>query len=948
MDPADINTLRQLADALDQLRRAQSLSLRGLTNAAMKLPTRHGRQPALPHSTAGDLLNAKSVPEPETVETLLAVCGVHSEDAQRPWLLARDRVARQHQRRLPGSVRVQDARPRLLGVHAAIDVEQPAGHDQDGRRDELPSYVPRDFDADLRTKLTIAGQHGGFVLLVGDSSVGKSRALFEGVRAVLPDWWLLHPGNAAELRELSSHSAGRTVVWLDELQDYLDDPGGVPVGQIRGFIEAGAVVVATCWPDEHSKRAALPAKDQLNPYANDRRLLDLADTLHVSRTFSTDELRRAEDLAGTDRRIRVALDTSDAGFAQVMAGGPDLIRQWNQAPAYAHAVLTAALDARRVGAHAPLTREYLADAAPGYLEDWQIATAPVDWLDDALIYATALLHGATATLIPVPTGMGRIAGYRVADYLHQHALRERRTEHLPDSAWRALIRHHHSDDTHRLADNAERRGRAHETVAFCQQLADHNDHRAAFRVLCALRDGGLVEDLRARAGNGDDQAAFQLAESLVERGQVDEALQVLRSLAVSGNYEASTRLVRLLVEQGQVDEALQVLRPLAERGDENASFDLAMLLADYGMVETLRDRAGSGDRHAAIASASLLVERGQVDDALQVLYPFAERGDRYVSTSLARLLEDQGRIEEALQVLYPIAEHGDKDASIWLARLLVDLGRIDEAVQVLCPLAEHGDEGAVIRLARLLVDLGRIDEALHILRPHADRRALNVVLWFSGLLADHGKVEELRTRANRGDYFADLSLADLLAAQGQVEELRARADRGSDRAAYQLANTLAEQGQVEELGAVADSGNSRAATLLADLLVDHGQVEGLRTRAASGDHYAALRLTDLLIDHGRVDEALQMLRPHADSGSGWAVFRLVKLLVQHGRVDDGLQMLRTDADGGNYLAAHLLVDLLVEQGRVEELEREVTAGTAWAFEALRRAQEHAPRGTWLP
>lgn len=145
MDPADITTLEQLASALDQLRLDQSLSLRGLTNAAAKLPTRHGRQPALPHSTAGDLLNAKSVPERETVETFLAACGVCGEEAQRPWLQALERVAHQHQWRPPGAVRVRDARPRLLGVHAAIQIEHPAGQGRNGlgHGDELPPYVPR-------------------------------------------------------------------------------------------------------------------------------------------------------------------------------------------------------------------------------------------------------------------------------------------------------------------------------------------------------------------------------------------------------------------------------------------------------------------------------------------------------------------------------------------------------------------------------------------------------------------------------------------------------------------------------------------------------------------------------------------------------------------------------------------------------------------------------------
>ncbi|MEU3628986.1 hypothetical protein AB0E54_42135, partial [Amycolatopsis coloradensis] len=464
MEPGEITTLRQLADALDQLRRDRNLSLQGLADAAQKLTTPGGRQRALPRSTASHLKNAKSLPQRETVETWLAACGLPGEEAQRPWLQALDRVVNSHQQRPPGAVRVRDARPRVLGVHAAIHVDQPArdGQTLSGQH-ELPPYVPRDFDADLRTKITLAGQQGGFVLVTGDSSVGKTRALFEAVQTVLPDWWLLHPSGADVLREFAAHPAGRTVVWLDELQDYLDHPGGVPAGEVRGMIAAGVVLVATCWPGERTGRVALPADGEPAPYANDRRLLGLADVLTVPGTLSTHERRRAEDLAHTDRRIRVALDTPDAGFTQVMAAGPELIRHWDHAPTYAKAVITAALDARRVGAHAPLTLDFLEGAAPGYLTNRQQATPPAHWLDSALDYATELLHGATATLCPVAAGMGAITGYQVADYLHQHALRVRRTEHLPDTAWHALTRHHHPDDTERLADNADRRGRDHDT-----------------------------------------------------------------------------------------------------------------------------------------------------------------------------------------------------------------------------------------------------------------------------------------------------------------------------------------------------------------------------------------------------------------------------------------------------------------------------------------------------
>ncbi|MET9001758.1 CDC27 family protein, partial [Amycolatopsis sp. NPDC004169] len=720
MDPTEIGTLPQLAAALERLRHERLLSLKDLAEAATKLPARGGRQPALPRSTASDLLNAKSVPEAVTVVTFLAACGIREEEAQRPWLQALERVAAQYQRRPAGAVKVRDSRPRMLGVHAAIQTTQPSNDAQPGPDEgELPVYVPRDFDTDLRAKLTHARQQGGFVLLTGDSSVGKTRALFEAIQHVVPDWWLLHPHDAEALRKFAAHPTGRTVVWLDELQGYLDSAEGVPAGQARDLIAAGVVLVATCWPSEHNKRVALPVDDQPDPYANDRRLLGLADVLHVPDALSTYERRRAEDLAGTDRRIRVALDTPDAGFTQVMAAGPELIRHCNQAPAYAKAIITAALDARRVGAHAPLTHDYLADAAPGYLNDREIATATPDWFEYALDYATRLLHGATAALTPVPASMGAIAGYQVADYLHQYALHARRNEHLPGTAWHALTRHHHPDDTQRLANNADRRGRYHEALMLYLQLINRGDEPAARSLANLLVNHGQVEELRTRANNGDGAAAYRLAD--------------------------------LLLKQGQAEDAIQLLRAHADNGDWSIAYRLAELLAEQGQVEQLRVHADNGNRAAAYRLADLLVKQGQMDDAIQLLRAHADNDDWFATYRLASLLVEQGQMDDAIQLLRAHADNGDKAAADRLASLLVEQGQMDDAIQLLRAHADNRDWSIADQLTDLLVKQGQMDDAIQLLRAHADNGDKAAADRLASLLAEQGKLEQLCVRADNGD-----------------------------------------------------------------------------------------------------------------------------------------------------------------------------------------------------
>ena len=89
-----------------------------------------------------------------------------------------------------GGVRVYEADPRRLGVHTAISVPEV--------QDEVPpEYVPRDVDAaehGVRARVKAAKKHGGFLLLVGGSSVGKTRCAVEAVKTLLQDWWLVPAG----------------------------------------------------------------------------------------------------------------------------------------------------------------------------------------------------------------------------------------------------------------------------------------------------------------------------------------------------------------------------------------------------------------------------------------------------------------------------------------------------------------------------------------------------------------------------------------------------------------------------------------------------------------------------------------------------------------------------------------------------------------------------------
>ena len=285
------------------------------------------------------------------------------------------------------------------------------------------------------------------------------------------------------------------------------------------------MIIGTLWPDRYTAYTAMPAPGGADPHAREREVLDLAAVIRIGPEFSPAEQDRARAAAARDPRLAVALDAAGYGLTQTLAAAPQLVARWEDAQTadpYAWAVLTAALDVARLGARAPLSADMLRAAAPGYCTSRQQAEAPENWFEQALAYATGKLHGAAAALSPAGAGMGQVAGYTVADYLIQHASRERRYVRVPASTWDAILSHIRDPaDAARLADSARSRLLYRYAIPLYRHAADAGDEAAAWRLAGLLAERGDLDGLRARADAGDGHAAARLAELLVERGDGD-------------------------------------------------------------------------------------------------------------------------------------------------------------------------------------------------------------------------------------------------------------------------------------------------------------------------------------------------------------------------------------------------------------------------------------------
>ena len=254
-----------------------------------------------------------------------------------------------------------------------------------------------------------AGGRSGVAVLVGGSSTGKTRACWEALGLLRDEpgpWRLWHPIDPsrpdAALAELP-RIGPRTVVWLNEAQFYLDVPdGGLGERVAAGLREllrdpgrAPVLVLATLWPRFWDALTARP-DGRADPHAQARELLAGHD-ITVPAAFTPAQVAGLAG-AGDVRLVLAAQSAADGQVVQFLAGAPELLARYRNAPPAARAVIEAAMDARRLGMGAALPHGFLEAAAPGYLTDGEWDGLGEDWLEQALAYAAVPCKGARGPL----------------------------------------------------------------------------------------------------------------------------------------------------------------------------------------------------------------------------------------------------------------------------------------------------------------------------------------------------------------------------------------------------------------------------------------------------------------------------------------------------------------------------------------------------------------------
>jgi hypothetical protein len=702
--------------------------------------------------------------------------------------------------------------PFALEVHRPIQPDDP----QPGLP-MLPAYVPREHDLELERVVRKAAEGGsGIAVLVGGSSTGKTRACWEALRLLrnLPQQWRLwHPIDPtrpdAALRELPAIGP-RTVVWLNEAQFYLNAEDGrqgeqVAAGlreMLRNPARAPVLVLATLWPQFWDRLIARPANGA-DPHAQARELLAGRD-ITVPLSFTAAQLRQLREIEDV-RLEAAAASAQDGHIIQFLAGAPELLARYRNAPPAAVALIHAAMDARRLGMRDSLPLPFLETAAPGYLTDSEWDVLGEDWLEQALAYTAVPCKGVRGPLTrmrPRPV-RSRLAGpgfrdsyervtsqleeplYRLADYLDQHGRAHRNSQIPPAGFWTAAADHASPADQATLGDAAHYRGLYRAAAQLHKNAAARGNLRAAAYLSkpppCLHADARPAYWAAAHAVLDDPFGVDLLLDELWELGLQEQVAALADRAAAQVLLDEPFGVARLLGR----------LRAAGLQGQATALADRAaaqVALANPFGVDLLLDELwelGLQEQVAALADrAAAQVLLDEPSDVARLLGRLRAAGLQGQATALA----DRAAAHVPLD---------DSSGVAWLVRRLREVGLQEQATALAERAVAHvglDDPRGVAQLLGSLQAAGLREQAAALLRrdppAHIPLDNLSGTAFFLDELWGAGLQEQATVLAERAVAHVGLDdprgvaqLLGSLQATGLQEQATALAERAAARAA---------------------------------------------------------------------------------------------------------------------------------------------------------------------
>jgi hypothetical protein len=696
----------------------------------------------------------------------------------------------------------------------ALEVHRPVQPDTPDR--ELPAltaYARREHDDELSqaVKRAAAGANV-IVVLVGGSSTGKTRACWEALRPLrdqpLP-WRLWHPISPSRPQSLLDGLpvvGPRTVIWLNEAQEYLSPAGGQGeqvAASLREVLRTQArgpvLVLATLWPSYWDALLRRPTDGSPDLHPQARALLDGHD-ITVASAF-TDRQRQQLGAYGDPRLDMAARAASEGQVVQFLAGAPEQLARFRNAPPHARAMIYAAMDGRRMGLGAALPRAFLESAAPGYLTSTEWDQLIDDWPAQALDYAGEPCKGARGLLTRTRSRPGQSAdprltegpAYLLADYLDQHGRAGRRDQIPPPSFWTAVSEQASTTEISILARAAEDRGLLRDAAQLLALSAARGNTGDAAK---------LVRSMRSL--DPSDRRPARWAAAVAALGSPGEVARLID--AIGHEHEA----VRVLLDrdpasQVAVDNPGRVAELLDALGRAGATDQVALLARRAAAGSVLDDAGGV----AALLDALRVAGAGDQVRVLHDRNPAAQAAidNAYYVAALLEALHRAG-LEDQVTALASRAVRDGRDISVGLDSLLGWLGKAGAADQVMLLAERAVAHVSVADPDRLSMLLGALNEA----GAHDQAKVLARRVATQAPVRDHRQVQALlgslsRARArDQAEVLAGRAAEAIdLANWGAVVKLLDALNRHNyDGPARKLAERAAAQGGLTDPGGVAE------------------------------------------------------------------------------------------------------------------------------------------------
>jgi tetratricopeptide (TPR) repeat protein len=552
-------------------------------------------------------------------------------------------------------VLISSADPISLGVHRSE-------LDHSG---EMPQYVARTADTEIHHRVEESQRRGGFLLLVGDSTAGKTRSAYEALRAVAPHKRVWAPIDGHDLlRHLKdlAELGKDCFLWLDDLERYIGPEALTPT-VLAVIRQLGIPVISTIRAEQY--RRLTPAEGGKSVIDDERahnalgsRVLQQLDTLVLPRLWDDTEIERARKAA--DRRVVNAVDHSTLfGVAEYLAAGPRLYQEWvlaggPDANPRGAALVAAAVDCARAGVTGPVPISFLFDLHEIYLtRAGGDLLRPESW-DEAVEWASRRRYGVTSLLLPIKAG----SYYRVFDYLPDSLARSGAAPSIPAQTWNSVL-----------------------AFARLSGLSFHVGMAAVQFGEFSVAEQAWKEDL----DKNPVSSRINLGRLYRNQDRLEEAKHVWAEAVDLGSIDAAIFLGSEFETEGRIHRAITLYRKGADQGDTHAIRHLAVAISDpkerLSWWLRLTETDESGD--AAFSVGHSYFRLGDRDSAAKWWKAALEKGNLRAMNNYALLLLEEGSEKEGLEWLERAANAGNPKAMINWAEHLTKISGTDDAVRLL-------------------------------------------------------------------------------------------------------------------------------------------------------------------------------------------------------------------------------------------------------------------------